>query len=300
MIAIRDAQPLALLHSVCRSFLCHRWQRSSPCRCCEGMTITIDRPSYLGNSVWNRSWRLAWITWPSRPGWGRRWFKPARCWLWHLKSSASLWLSWTMSWWSKRWWWTHLPPSWQSRCSLPTTCQSPTAGFPHMKPPSASLSAQGSSLNPPPTQSVSQVKLLPMSKSLCLPGAAPPPHTPDIALDIPTLPTNLPPVYSADSRFWAVEGLQLELIWQMCFMKIKNTWENTKHAFVNRRMARMINLDSYKTDICFVSHKYQIFFYRTEHYLQLRRTLEERRWSKTMAILRKCFMGKVKTGERKI
>ena len=59
--------------------------------------------------------------------------------------------------------------------------------------------------------------------SLCLPGAAPPPHTPDIALDIPTLPTNLPPVYSADSRFWAVEGLQLELIWQMCFMKIKNT-----------------------------------------------------------------------------
>ena len=160
MIAIRDAQPLALLHSVCRSFLCHRWQRSSPCRCCEGMTITIDRPSYLGNSVWNRSWRLAWITWPSRPGWGRRWFKPARCWLWHLKSSASLWLSWTMAWWSKRWWWTHLPPSWQSRCSLPTTCQSPTAGFPHMKPPSASLSAQGSSLNPTP---VSQVKLLPMS-----------------------------------------------------------------------------------------------------------------------------------------
>ena len=63
--------------------------------------------------------------------------------------------------------------------------------------------------------------------SLCLPGAAPPPHTPDIALDIPTLPTNLPPVYSADSRFLyltrAVEGLQIELIWQMCFMKIKNT-----------------------------------------------------------------------------
>ena len=52
--------------------------------------------------------------------------------------------------------------------------------------------------------------------SLCLPGAATPPHTPDIALDIPTLPTNLPPVYSADSRFLyltrAVEGLQLELI----------------------------------------------------------------------------------------
>merc|ERR1712241_547077 len=42
--------------------------------------------------------------------------------------------------------------------------------------------------------------LLESSSHTCLPGAAPPPHTPDIALDIPTLPTNLPPVYSADSR----------------------------------------------------------------------------------------------------
>ena len=51
---IRYAQPLAVLHSLCRSLLCHRRQRTPACRGCEGRLLLIIfsyLPHWLRRSV---------------------------------------------------------------------------------------------------------------------------------------------------------------------------------------------------------------------------------------------------------
>ena len=51
---IRYAQPLAVLHSLCWSLLCHRWQRSPASRGCEGMLLMIIFTYYSSLPHWLR------------------------------------------------------------------------------------------------------------------------------------------------------------------------------------------------------------------------------------------------------